>query len=102
MVKRFSVIWDPIAISELKDIYSYIHRNSPQSSIIVRDELIRTVRGLRTMPRKFHVYEYANSSLGEYRSVVRWSYRIVYEIIDSKVHVVRIIHTSREPGKIIL
>ena len=101
-MKRFSIIWDPIAIAELKDIYEYIRRDSPPSAIIVRDELIRTVRGLQTMPRKFQVYEYANPSLGEYRTVVRWSYRIVYEILDSEVHVVRIIHTSREPGKIIL
>ncbi|MBI4931943.1 MAG: type II toxin-antitoxin system RelE/ParE family toxin [Bacteroidetes bacterium] len=101
-MKRFRVIWDSVAISELKDIYDCLHRDSPQSALIVRDELVKTVGGLSTIPRKFQVYEYANPLLGEYCSVVRWSYRIVYEIIDSDVHIVRIIHTSRESGKIIL
>ena len=101
-MKKFRAIWDPIAVAELKDIFEYIRRHSPQSALIVRYELIQTVRRLRSMPRKFQVYEYANPSLGEYRSVVRWSYRIIYEIMDSDIHIVRIIHTSREPGKIIL
>ena len=66
-MRRFRVFWDPVAISELKDIYVYIRRDSPQSAITVRDELIRTVRGLETMPHKFQIYEFADPILGEYR-----------------------------------
>ena len=101
-MKKFRIVWDERAVSELKEIFEYVFCASPSSAVKVRDEIMNTVKRLSTMPRMFQVYEFANAAYGEYRSAIRWSYRIIYEIINGDVHIVRIIHTSRNPGKIIL
>ena len=101
-MKKFSVLWDEKAVSELKAIYDFIYNDSPSAAAKVRDELFRTTKDLKTMPRKFQVYAFADELSGEYRSVVRWRYRIIYEVMKDAVHIVRIIHTSKEPLKIIL
>ncbi|MFH1321991.1 MAG: type II toxin-antitoxin system RelE/ParE family toxin [Bacteroidota bacterium] len=101
-MKKYRVIWDERAIKEFQDIYQYLRDEAkvPQAAKQVRDELLRVARDLNTMPKKFKVYEYADKGLGDYRSVVRWHYRIIYEVLREEVHIVRIIHTSRDPDSI--
>jgi len=101
-MKKFTVLWDEKAVSELKGIYDFICNDSPSAAAKVRDELLRSAKDLKTMPRKFQIYEFANEAGGEYRSFTRWRYRIIYEIMKDTIHIVRIIHTSKDPLKIIL
>ena len=101
-MKKFTVLWDEVAVSELKSIYDFIYTDSPSAAAKVRDELVRSAKDLKTMPRKFQAYEFANEVTGEYRSIIRWRYRLIYEVINNDVHIVRIIHTSKDPLKIIL
>jgi len=101
-MKKFRVIWDEKAIAELKSIYDFIAKDSLSAAGKVKDELLRTAKDLKTLPKKFQVYQFADEVSGEYRSVVRWSYRIIYEVMKDDIHVVRIIHTNKYPLKIIL
>jgi addiction module RelE/StbE family toxin len=101
-MKKFAVLWDEKAVSELKAIYDFIYADSPSAAVKVIDELFRTARELKIMPRKFQIYEFADEVKGEYRSVVKWRYRIIYEVLKDTVHIVRIIHTSKDTLKIIL
>ncbi len=101
-MKTFTVLWDEVAVKELKSIYDFIYTDSPSAAAKVKDEIVRCAKELKTMPRKFQVYEFANEVTGEYRSIIRWRYRIIYEVIKNDVHIVRIIHTSKDPLKIIL
>lgn len=89
------------AIAELKAIYSLIFLDSPSAALKIRDELIRTAGSLQTMPRKFEVFQFKNTMLGEYRSIIRWRYRIIYQIIKNTAHIVRIVHTNKQHKSLI-
>ena len=101
-MKRYRVIWDDKAKSELRDIYEYLKNdaNVLQAAVRVRKELTKMTASLQTMPMRYKVYEYADKEIGDYRSVVRWHYRIIYAILDKEVHIVRIVHTSSAPDSI--
>ena len=99
-MKKYKVIWDDQAIIDLRKIIEYLQENAPEVTLKVRNELVRISRSLNTLPQRYRQYEYIDKSEGEYRRVVRWSYRIIYEVLENEVYITRIVHTSRDPSSI--
>lgn len=96
-MKLYKVIWDNQAKLELKDICQYLKEKSPEASEKVRKEIIKTVAGLITMPERFEVFALAGKN---YRSILKWRYRIIYEIRENEIWILKIIHTSRSSQEI--
>jgi len=47
------------------------------------------------MPERFSSESYLAHKGNEYRSVTKWSYKIIYRIREKEVRILEIIHTSR-------
>ena len=53
MVKgKYSIIWDDVAKTELREAYNYIKKNSTANALSVRNNILKSVRELE----KIHLY----------------------------------------------
>lgn len=94
-MKQYRVIWDTRARQSLKAITLYIKEESPNAAIKVRKELLKLTASLKKMPERFSSEPYLEQKGNEYRSVTRWSYKIIYRIAENEVRILEIVHTSR-------
>lgn len=100
MKKRYRVIVTATAKNSLKDIVDYIKPDSPLAANKVKRTLIALMESLDEMPERFSKEEYLREKSGDYRSVTKWRYKIIYRIDESDVIVLNILHTSHHPDKI--
>lgn len=100
MKKFYRVVIPPTAKESLRDIITYIKKDSPVAAVRVRKELIQLAKSLSELPERFSKEEYLLDKSGSYHSVARWHYKIVYKILTDEVVILRFIHTSRDPDLI--
>ena len=98
--KRLSVRWDIEAIESLRDIYEYIKVESPSGAHKVRRALLSLAKNLGTFPEKYPKEPYLLDEPNNYRSVSKWSYKLIYEVTENEVIIVMLFHASQDPGKI--
>jgi len=98
--KRLPVRWDNEAVESLKDIYEYIKVDSPSAAHNVRKTLLSLAKGLGDFPEKYSREPYLEDEENNYRSVSKWSYKLIYEVTAKEVIVVMVFHTSQGPEKI--
>jgi plasmid stabilization system protein ParE len=93
--KRYRVIWDTRAKESLKSIILYIKEESPAAARKVRSELLKLTASLNKMPERFSMEPYLEHKGNEYRSIAKWSYKIIYRVAEEEVRILEIIHTRR-------
>ncbi|MBU0763964.1 MAG: type II toxin-antitoxin system RelE/ParE family toxin [Bacteroidetes bacterium] len=98
--KKLPVVWDRVAKANLDDIYDYIAKDSMQAARMVKKELIKLAGSLNDFPEKYSQEEYLSDEPENYRSVSKWSYKIIYEVTKESVIIADIFHTSQDPQKI--
>jgi len=87
-MKKFRVRWTERARLDLIDIGDYIALRNPAAAATFTDELIRRADALSDNPRIGRaVPEIAREDV---RELLHGSYRIVYRIIDSEVHILTV------------
>ena len=100
MRKKLPVIWADEARKSLKEIYQYIKKDSPQNAKKVRKELLRLAGSLNDFPEKYPREPFLDDEPENFRSVTKWSWKIIYEVTDSAIIILMIFHTSQNPDKI--
>jgi plasmid stabilization system protein ParE len=55
---------------------------------------------LNDFPEKYSREEFLEDEQENYRSISRWSYKIIYEITDDAIIIVDIFHARQHPSKI--
>ncbi|WP_162633066.1 type II toxin-antitoxin system RelE/ParE family toxin [Echinicola strongylocentroti] len=98
--KRLPVRWDNEAIESLRDIYEYIKADSPSGALKVRQTLLSLARSLGDFPEKYVSEPSLKEEPGNYRSVSKWNYKLIYEETEKEVIVIMVFHTSQNPEKI--
>lgn len=98
--KQLPIRWDRLAKKHLDSIYDYIAKDSVTAAKMVKKELINLAHSLNDFPEKFSSEEYLTDEPENYRSVSKWSYKIIYEITDDCIIIADIFHTNRHPSKI--
>ena len=98
--KKLPIRWDKEAKDNLDAIYDYIAEDSVLAARKVKKELVNIARSLNDFPEKFSIEEYLADVPGNYRSVSKWSYKIIYEVTDECIIIADIFHTSQHPSKI--
>jgi len=99
-MKRLPIRWDRLAKRNLDDIYNYIAKDSLLAAKKVKKELIKLAHSLNDFPEKFSIEEFLADEPENYRSVSKWSYKIIYEITEDCIIIVDLFHTSQHPSKI--
>ena len=89
------VIWSASALSDLRDIYEFIAKDSPYYAEKHIEELSDKAQQLTTSPKRGKVVpEIGNPAI---REIIEGNYRIIYTVSDdeSQVQIIRIHHSER-------
>jgi len=97
---RYKVTWDIKARFSLLEICDYISKESLQAAKRVGLKIVKTTKSLHKNTERFAKEHYIEIETSNIRSVVVWSYKIIYEVTDSKVIILDVFHTSRNPEEI--
>ena len=98
--KKLSIRWDSLAKDNLDAIYNYIAEDSVLAARKIKKELVIMARSLNDFPEKFSIENNLVDIPGNYRSVSKWSYKIIYEVTDECIIIADVFHTSQYPLKI--
>jgi len=99
---KFAVRWDMQAAADLKAICQHIKKESPDGAERVKKELLRLAKSLATFPEKYPVEPLLKDGKGNYRSVAKWHYKMIYELTEHEVIILMIFHTRQNPSNLIL
>ena len=93
------IIWTQTSQNQLEDIYFYLLEETKSFKIAdkVIDSLVTSVEILKN---NWEIYEMDEMRIPideSYRAFEKFSYRISYKIDESKIYILRIRHTSRNP-----
>ena len=80
--KNLPIRWDKRAKENLDSIYDFIAEDSITSARYVKKELVNLARSLNDFPEKYSKEEFLHDEPENYRSVSKWSYKIIFEITD--------------------
>lgn len=100
MVKsHYKITWDRKALDHLKDILTYLEKQSKQAPEIVKDAIISRITAIKKNPLISEQDKLKDPASKDFRAFVVFSYRISYQIKSDvkEIRIVRIRHTSREP-----
>ena len=87
------IVWAESASADLAEIASYIAKDSEFYAAAVVRELIEAARSLDLFAHRGRVvHEYRNPAI---RELLVRDYRLVYEVSDVAVQVLRIVHGAR-------
>ena len=87
------IVWTEVAVVDLKNIYSYIAKDSDAYAKAVILEIFDGVEQLELFPRSGRVVpEFMKENT---RELLVGSYRIIYDIAGSKIRILTIIHGAR-------
>jgi len=98
--KKLPIYWDRLAKDNLDAIFDFIEEDSIIAARKVKKEIVKLVGSLSDFPKKFSNEKYLADEIENYRSVSKWSYKIIYEVADDSIIIVDIFHTSQHPSKI--
>lgn len=98
--KNLPIRWDRLAKNNLDDIFEYIAEDSITAARKVKKELVKLAHSLNDFPEKFSFEEFLSNEPENYRSVTKWSYKILYEVTEDYIIIIDVFHTSQHPSKI--
>jgi len=97
--KKLPIRWDRLAKENLDAIFDYIAEDSVPAARMVKKELVKLTHSLNNFPEKFSFEEYLVNEPENFRSVSKWSYKIIYEVTDECIIIADIFHMSQHPSK---
>jgi len=98
-VSKKKVIWSEKAKRSLKMHYDRIKADSVQAADRVKFEIITASKKLDVHSERHQLDEYYPNNPGNIRRFFRWSYRIVYQVNESSIDILNVLHTSQEPNQ---
>ena len=88
------IVWSPTARRHAQAAVDFIGLDRPQTSLEWLDGLVRRVELLRDLPEQGRVVpEWHESSV---REVFHEPYRVIYEVLDDRLHVLTLSHFRQE------
>ena len=88
------VRYTPRALADLDEIYSYLDLRAPAAARSVKDLIERRIASLAEFPAMAPQTE--EPGVREL-TIVRYSYKVYYEVAGDEVWIIHIRHTSRRP-----
>ncbi|WP_372339327.1 type II toxin-antitoxin system RelE/ParE family toxin [Flavobacterium sp. MFBS3-15] len=92
------VEWHPVAIKSLEDIFLFIFEESPQNAAMVYQQLLELAETANLFSEKYPLEKsYFNPSV---RFIPKWNYKIVYQILEDKILILKVFPTHQNPKKL--
>lgn len=88
-----TLIWSQEALDDIDSIAGYISRDSLYHAQQVVERIVNLGESLPTQPRLGRVVPELNNT--EVRERFVYSYRLIYELKDTAIHVLAVIHGKR-------
>jgi len=98
--KGLPIRWDNKAKENLDRIYDFIAEDSVSAARYVKKNLVKLAHSLNDFPEKYSREEYLTNEPENYRSVSKWSYKIIFEVTDECLIIADVFHTSQYPSRI--
>ena len=98
--KKLPVRWSPKAEQRLNGIYEHIAPDSVIAAKFVKKSLIQLGATLGHFPEKYSKEEYLDKVPGNFRSVSKWRYKLIYEVTKEYVNIINVFNTDQHPSKI--
>jgi len=96
---KLKVIWSKNSLLQLKESLKDLREKSPKASLKVKNKILRTARDLSDDPEIYSPDRFKKDNDGTIRAFEKYSYRVTYQVEKTRVVILRIRHTSREPLK---
>jgi plasmid stabilization system protein ParE len=91
------IVIDNSAKNSLKEIYTYIRKDSLQNADIVKEKILSSIKELVTNPERYNLDKYRIDNDGTFRAFEIYKYRISYHLSPTQIRIIRIRHTKRNP-----
>ena len=97
-VKEYKILWDEEALLDLKSIHDYVSKESPEAVAHVIISIVKRTSLLKTFPNGLP-YEERLKRYGNFRFLMQWKYKIVFEVMEDEVVIDYIFHSAQHPEK---
>ena len=95
---RYKIIWSERAVNNLREIHNFISIDSVIQADKVIGEILSCVEPLSDFPnigvvvKEFPQYNF--------RELIKYSYRIIYQISEKNVNIITVIHSRQNFKKV--
>jgi len=93
------VVWSERAKISLADIYDYVYQDSEEAANKVLESILDKADSLQNDRIDYPKDPILNDE--RFRFILQWSFKIIYERRTSKVIIIDIFHTRKDPGKMV-
>jgi len=98
-MKKRRVIISFKARSSLREYYEYLKKEvSKETAEYIKNGILQRCSQLKDFS-KFSKEYYLDELPGDYQSVTKWKYKIIFKVTENEVHILNIIHTNRNPER---
>ena len=98
MVNTRILVWDKVALNNLKDIYDYLKAgNNLVYAKEVKDTILKSTKELLANPNLYEQDRFKSDNDGSFRAFEKFKYRVAYKITEKQIRILRVRHASREP-----
>lgn len=87
-----TLYWTAEALQDREDIYSYIEQDNPSAALALDDLTAEKSSMLLTHPKMGRIGRASNT----FELIVHSNYMVVYEILQTQIQILRVVHTSRQ------
>jgi toxin ParE1/3/4 len=96
-VRRFEIFVSPAAANDLEDIWLYIAQENPLAASRVLQKLNHRIVSLMQMPKRTQLRPDIAPTA---RCLIQGNYLVLYEVFESYVEIVRVVHGSIDLTKL--
>ncbi|WGK63312.1 type II toxin-antitoxin system RelE/ParE family toxin [Halopseudomonas sp. SMJS2] len=86
------LLWTLEAVRDREDIYDYIEEDNPLAALSLDDLISERTAALQDYPRMGRSGRVA----GTFELIVHSSYMVVYDIVETQVRILNVVHTARQ------
>jgi plasmid stabilization system protein ParE len=98
-LKRKTVVWTEKAAKSPDLFCEYIQKDSSSAAKRVKREIILRAKGLAINPEIFQLDDILSDEVKNIRRFFRWSYKVVYQVLEKEVVILDVFHTSSGTGE---
>lgn len=86
------ILWTPEAVRDRQNIYDYIEEDNPLAALALDDLIAERAAVLREFPRVGRGGRVPET----FELVVHSSYMVVYDIVETQVRILNVVHTTQQ------